>query len=162
MFPEGTRSRDGKLGRMKLGVAKCVLLPLRAPGARCVAEACTVSHADALHSVCHHCQAHRRGEANACGGSVLPQRYGKHLASRVRSGSAPGARGPIAPKPLALTQSRVCAWFHATPTPMRASPWRYRQWIPVNVGQKLTILVGDPLTFDDILAEYQAGGLSRR
>jgi len=26
MFPEGTRSRDGKLGRVRLGVSKCVSL----------------------------------------------------------------------------------------------------------------------------------------
>ena len=39
---------------------------------------------------------------------------------------------------------------------------RNRQWVPVNFGQRLSILVGDPLTFDDILAEYRAGGMSRR
>lgn len=38
----------------------------------------------------------------------------------------------------------------------------HRQWIPVNVGQQLTILVGDPIKFDDILEEYRAGGMTRR
>lgn len=33
----------------------------------------------------------------------------------------------------------------------------YRQWVPLNFGQQLAVIVGDPIDMSDLVEEYRRG-----